>query len=246
MEITIFGDGVTGNSLYRWFKSHTNHTVHRHDPPKGLVSENINKSTHVFVCVPVHTTSEGNLDTSILEECLDLCNEEQVIFVRSTLLPTEYISITSRYRDLNIVTLPEFLTERRAYEDQEILPILCGDDIEQSGIHELFPGKKIVKMRSEEAAMSKYVHNVFGALKVTFFNEIKIICDRERYDYKKVIEGVLLSGLISKDHTSVPGPDGQTGFGGKCFPKDLKAFNKIYKSGLANQTEFLNDNVFRL
>lgn len=84
-------------------------------------------------------------------------------------------------------------------------------------------------MTSEEAEMAKYAHNVFGALKVTYFNCIRDLCERSGLDYRKVLDGVLASGYVNKEHTASPGPDGKFGYGGKCFPKDVRAMAAKYK-----------------
>lgn len=96
-------------------------------------------------------------------------------------------------------------------------------------LKKLFPGKKHIDMSSEEAEMVKYAHNVFGALKVTYFNCIYDLCQRRALDYEKVREGVLGSTYINAPHTQVPGPDGRYGIGGKCFPKDVRAFEKKFR-----------------
>lgn len=93
----------------------------------------------------------------------------------------------------------------------------------------IFPGKPYVIMSSEEAELAKYAHNVFGALKVTYFNCVYDICTRRGLDYSNVLKGVMSSGYINKVHTAVPGPDGMFGYGGKCFPKDVKAAAEKYK-----------------
>ena len=48
-----------------------------------------------------------------------------------------------------------------------------------------------------------------------------------QFDYDKVIEYVLYDKRIGKSHFNVPGPDGDYGFGGHCFPKDLSAIIKL-------------------
>ena len=101
------------------------------------------------------------------------------------------------------------------------------DDIEM--LKKIFPGKKHIDMTSAEAEMVKYAHNVFGALKVTYFNCIYDICKKEGLDYQKVREGVLGSTYINDVHTQVPGPDGKYGYGGKCFPKDVDAFEREFR-----------------
>lgn len=52
------------------------------------------------------------------------------------------------------------------------------------------------------------------------------------------MDGVLSDGRIAKAHTNVPGHDGDRGFGGKCFPKDLNALIAVFKDyGLGNCCE---------
>ena len=85
-------------------------------------------------------------------------------------------------------------------------------------------------MSSVEAELAKYAHNVFGALKVTYFNGIYELTKELKCDYDNVKQGVLLSGYINDTHTHIPGHDGKFGYGGKCFPKDISAFNKFNKN----------------
>ena len=69
----------------------------------------------------------------------------------------------------------------------------------------------------------KYFKNCYLATKVSFANEIKIICDKVGIDYDKVTEYATLDERLGHSHWSVPGPDGKLGFGGSCFPKDINA-----------------------
>lgn len=100
-----------------------------------------------------------------------------------------------------------------------------------TGAHELltkiFVGKKFAVMTPLEAELTKYMHNVFGAYKVTYFNACREYCEQMGADWRKVHTGILLSGYINDIHTYVPGPDGKFGYGGKCFPKDVNAFAKM-------------------
>lgn len=96
----------------------------------------------------------------------------------------------------------------------------------------------------------KYMHNVFGAYKVTYFNTVQSesresslsmpsqscedavnacreYCEQMGADWRKVHTGVLLSGYINDTHTYVPDPDGKFGYGGKFFPKDVNVFAKM-------------------
>jgi UDPglucose 6-dehydrogenase len=76
--------------------------------------------------------------------------------------------------------------------------------------------------------MIKYFTNSFLATKVSFANEMYDLCRKLDIDYDKVIEYATLDKRIGFSHLAVPGPDGDLGFGGHCFPKDLAAL--IYLS----------------
>ena len=75
--------------------------------------------------------------------------------------------------------------------------------------------------------MVKYVTNTFLATKVSFANEIYEICNGLGLDYDKVIEYATFDKRLGKSHWAVPGPDGDFGFGGHCFPKDLSTLLRL-------------------
>ena len=131
----------------------------------------------------------------------------------------------SRETKHQVCYMPEFLTERTFIEDFKRQTMVF------TGAHELltkiFVGKKFTVMTPLEAELTKYMHNVFGAYKVTYFNACREYCEQMGGDWRKVHTGMLLSGYINDTHTYVPGPDGKFGYGGKCFPKDVNAFAKM-------------------
>ena len=65
--------------------------------------------------------------------------------------------------------------------------------------------------------------NAFLSTKVSFANEIYQICEKVGADYDKVVEYATYDERLGKTHWMVPGHDGDFGFGGHCFPKDLSA-----------------------
>ena len=94
-------------------------------------------------------------------------------------------------------------------------------------------------MLSGYAEMVKYFANTFLATKVSFANEMKIICEKLEIDYDKVVEYAIYDNRLGKSHWAVPGPDGKPGFGGSCFPKDINALiNKAKELGV--ETDVLN------
>ena len=73
------------------------------------------------------------------------------------------------------------------------------------------------------AEMIKYLTNTFLATKVSFANEMKLICESLNIDFDEVLKLSKYDKRLGLSHWSVPGPDGKPGFGGSCFPKDINA-----------------------
>jgi len=135
---------------------------------------------------------------------------------------------------LELVFNPEFLTERSAHFDfiNQARIVLGGAWNESVGVikvAELFRrrfGKTISILNTtfESAELIKYMTNTFFATKVSFLNEMKQISDAESWSvWEDVKEGFLRDGRVGHSHMNVPGPDGKSGFGGSCFPKDIQA-----------------------
>ena len=93
-----------------------------------------------------------------------------------------------------------------------------------------FPYTKIIKTDFATAQLIKYMANCFFATKVSFMNEMYEICSAIDGDWDKAVEGFITDGRIGNSHIDVPGHDGDFGFGGKCFPKDLNAMIKKAES----------------
>ena len=98
--------------------------------------------------------------------------------------------------------------------------------------------------------MVKYFTNCYLATKVSFANEMYEISNKLNLDYDKIIEYSILDKRIGNSHLSVPGPDGDFGFGGHCFPKDMMAIINLSKklkldSNVLNAVIKTNDKVRR-
>jgi len=146
---------------------------------------------------------------------------------------------------LNIVFNPEFLTERKARFDflNQTRIILGGSAELTSKVEQLykiiFHSPRIIHTDYKTGEFIKYFANVFFAVKVSFANEMKLICDAVGVNWEEALAGFVSDGRIADSHLNVPGPDGKRGFGGTCFPKDICAFiNFAKKTGIdANVVE---------
>lgn len=229
--IGIVGCGFIGGALKKWIENfNPSISIKISDPPKGY-NDDLTNCDAIFISIHIPTEIDGSQDLTILESIIENLPNKP-IFIRTTLLPKTCDNLAQKYNK-EIYFMPEFLTERTAYKDFCNQPmVFCGHE---ELLKEIFKGKHYVCMSNIEAEIAKYAHNVFGALKVTYFNGIYEFCKKNNANYEKVRLGFLQSGYINEPHTMVPGPDGNLGYGGKCFPKDVNAFIEYSKDCQINK-----------
>ena len=236
--IGIVGQGFVGNAVYQKFKNYYDVLTYDKDDTKSTSTlENLTMLCDtIFLCLPTPMKSDGSCDVSILEDVLaqiDLLvdNYESIrnIVIKSTISPGTTKKWNNKYESLRLVFNPEFLTERNAVEDYEnqnriILggPRPTTTELKQI-FSKVFPKANIIKTDSTHAEMVKYLTNTFLSTKVSFANEMYQLCGKLNIDYDKVVEYATHDDRLGKSHWNVPGHDGDFGFGGHCFPKDLAA-----------------------
>jgi UDPglucose 6-dehydrogenase len=222
------------------------------DTLRGLVT----KSDVIFVCVPTPMNRDGSCNTDIVEDVISDINDavwidrlnhnpramshnpktDKIVVIKSTVPPGTTERLNKENDNVTVIFNPEFLTEANFIEDfkNQDRIIIGGDRPATTKVRQMFsvafPETPIVKTGSTTAEMVKYMTNSFLATKVSFANEIKLICDKLDIDYDKVVEYATYDERLGKSHWSVPGPDGHGGFGGSCFPKDLNALIKVAES----------------
>ena len=233
--IGIIGQGFVGNAVYQKFKNYYDvHTYDLDETKSNDSKENVIHQRYIFLCLPTPMNKDGSCNVDIIEkelENIDLTADNQEILktvvIKSTIPPGTTERWNKKYESLNIVFNPEFLTEANAVSDYEnqtriILGGIRPSTTELKQIFsKVFPKAHIIKTDSTHAEMVKYLTNTFLSTKVSFANEIYQICDKLNIDYDKVVEYATLDDRLGKSHWNVPGPDGDFGFGGHCFPKDL-------------------------
>jgi len=242
-NIGIIGNGFVGSAIAAGFGLHANVRVYDKDPRKTLhtLDDTINKSDFVFVGVPtpMEFIEGGRIDLSIMksvfEDINNVSNNKDTIFIiKSTVVPGTTHEFQEDYPNLKIVFNPEFLTERSANLDfiNASRIVLGGPPEDIQKVAELyrdrFPYTRIITTDSTTAEMIKYMCNCFFATKISFMNEMFMLSRNLGTDWDKVMEGFISDGRIGNSHTEVPGHDGDLGFGGKCFPKDLNAFIEFF------------------
>lgn len=245
-KVSIFGHGTTGEALSTYLETtNPNLEIAIRDPKKGF-EDNILGAEYAFICVPVPVSDDYKQDLTMVMDCIERVHPTTIPIIRSTIAPGTIQKLEKQY-NRTIAHMPEFLTARTAIQDmfdQRYLYLGYNCMAPKSQTYDptndllnammdlkyIFPGKTITHCRADEAEMIKLIHNCFGATKVTFFNAVKQFCDFKCIDYEAVREGILsVTGFISPEHTQVPGPDGKFGWGGTCFPVNMRAMIGVTK-----------------
>tara|TARA_R110002167_G_scaffold2537_7_gene12781 strand:- start:1332 stop:2162 length:831 start_codon:yes stop_codon:yes gene_type:complete len=260
--VGIIGQGFVGNAIYQKFKNYFDVLTYDLDKSKcnSTFSDLIMCNT-IFLCLPTPMNKDGSCNVDIVQKTLseiDLIADNQevkkTIVIKSTVSPGTTARWNSLYQSLDIVFNPEFLTERNAVEDfnNQDRIILGGPRPATTELRRLyskvFPKAHIIKTGSTHAELVKYFTNCFLATKVAFANEMYQLITSLDHDYDKVVEYATMDNRLGTSHWAVPGPDGDFGFGGHCFPKDLSAILHLSeKFGTTNNvlcaTQETNNNV---
>jgi nucleotide sugar dehydrogenase len=245
MNLGIIGQGFVGNAVYEKFKRFFK--VYTYDVKPGLSNSSyddlVNKCKIIFICIPTPMNEDGSCNIDLVRMVLSKLNEKTkaIVVNKSTVFPGTTKQFNKQFENLEIIFNPEFLTERNAIEDfnNQDRVILGGPrpaTTELKRIYSMiFPNAHVIKTESTHAETIKYFTNCFLANKVAFANEMYGFCKALDVDYDKVSEYASFDVRIGKSHLSVPGPDGDFGFGGHCLPKDLMAIvNMTDKLALVN------------
>ena len=240
MNIGIIGQGFVGNAIYQRFQNFYN--VKTYDK-KAKLSNSTEQETLdsdiIFVCLPTPMNADGSCHTDIVEKAVERINQfgvAKMAVIKSTVPPGTTQRLNDLYPNLDVVFNPEFLTEINAVEDfNNTTRVVLGGPRKSTTIlkrvySKVFAGAYIIKTGSTHAEMVKYVTNSFLATKVSFANEMHQICEGLDLDYDKVIEYATQDKRLGQSHWSVPGPDGDFGYGGHCLPKDVKALIAVAES----------------
>lgn len=200
----------------------------------------VNETDISFICVGTPSAEDGTIDLSIVRAAAAsigsvLANKEgyHVVVVKSTVVPEttekfvlpilEEASGKKAGRDFGVAMNPEFLREGKAVQDfMNPDKIVIGAIDRRSGdlVSELYRTFEceVTRTGPATAEMIKYANNSLLATKISFANEIGNICKKLGIDTYEVMEAVGKDFRISPKFLN-----SGAGFGGSCFPKDVKA-----------------------
>lgn len=241
IPIGIIGVGMVGGACARWFESQ-GHRVFPFDLYKGVgAMDAVNGAEVIFIAVPTPFDEErGRFDASEVEKAAAAVAGSKTIVIKSTVLPGTTESLQERHPQHRFLFSPEFLTESTADADltHPAMHIVGYTDSSRAAAPEIMslfaraPFERI--MPSREAEFFKYLRNTFFATKVIFFNQMYDICVKLGLDYETIRECAAQDPWIGGQHTVIR-HKGYRGYGGKCLPKDTKAFIKFSREQGADQ-----------
>ena len=192
----------------------------------------IPNSDLTFICVGTPSGEDGRIDLSIVRsasksigEALSGRRSYHVVVVKSTVVPETTEKVVAplvRGENVGIAMNPEFLREGKAvYDFMNPDKIVVGGDpraVEMvASLYEGIPCE-ITRTDIRTAEMIKYANNSFLAAKISFANEIGNICKKLGIDVYDVMSAIGKDFRISEHFLNAG-----AGFGGSCFPKDVRA-----------------------
>tara|TARA_B100000900_G_scaffold415358_1_gene444973 strand:+ start:396 stop:1718 length:1323 start_codon:yes stop_codon:yes gene_type:complete len=240
------------NGVIPIYEPHLDNFFQRNISQKRLsfttsLKEGIKDAQFIFLALPTPPGEDGSADLSyilgVAENLGKILDDYKVIIDKSTVPVGTAAKVSAAIKkntkvDFDVVSNPEFLREGYAVEDfMKPDRVVVGTSSEKAKnlMEELYKpfvrqGNPIIFMDEKSAELTKYAANSFLATKITFMNEIANYCEIIGADVDKVRKGIGTDSRIGKRFL-FPG----IGYGGSCFPKDVKALNK---SGIHENFQF--------
>lgn len=235
--IAVHGLGMVGGSLASYLQEE-GYEVRHFDPPKGVEHEIRDVKFH-FLCVPTPYIKEGGgFSLKFIHEAVNTIknargDKETVLVIKSTVLPGTTDTLQQEYSDFIFLFNPEFLTEKNADKDMRDPERQIIGYADERGkqycaeIMNILPKAPYQKaMKAGEAELVKYFGNCFLSVKVIFANMIYDFCENMGLDYEAVKDGASHDSRVGESHLKVV-CDGYRGYGGSCFPKDIRALIQL-------------------
>jgi UDPglucose 6-dehydrogenase len=205
------------------------------------LEEGIREAAIIFLALPTPQGEDGSADLkyvlSVAEHLGRIMKEYKIIVDKSTVpvgtAEKVHNAIADNYNgEFDVVSNPEFLREGVAVDDfmkPDRVVIGTNSDRARKLLNDLYSpfvrqGNPIIFMDERSAELTKYAANSFLATKISFMNEIAQLCERIGADVDMVRRGIGGDERIGRRFL-FPG----IGYGGSCFPKDVKALSRSSK-----------------
>lgn len=205
------------------------------------LAEAVASSEIIFIAVPTPPQEDGSVDLSYIEsvshEIADALTPEmgyRVVVDKSTVpvsTGSKVYQVIARYAkgnvDVDVVSNPEFLREGSAVSDlMNPDRVVIGADSQRAmdlmkRVYQPF-NAPIVEVDLHSAELIKHAANSFLALKISYINAVSAVCESAGADVELVAQGIGMDKRISRHFLNAG-----LGYGGSCFPKDVKGFINV-------------------
>lgn len=236
-NIGIIGYGFVGRATGEGFATSPKNKVFWYDKFKkspNTLEDVVEKSEFIFVCVPTPIFEDySGMDMSIVDGVVAevaprISGTSKLLIIKSTSLPGTAKKLIKKYSGVNFVMNPEFLTQKNANRDfLNPTRTVVGTDSSDAAkrVMELYKTilpkeHNFIVTTPTSSEVAKYMSNLMLASKVLLANEFYELSSKVGANYLEV-QKVVESDPRIGTHIGVPGPDGDMGFGGACFPKDM-------------------------
>jgi UDPglucose 6-dehydrogenase len=223
------------------------------------IKQGIEKAEIIFLALPTPPGKDGSADLQyvlgVAEQLSTMITHYTVIVNKSTVPvgTAERVKIVLAQKLdpslFDVVSNPEFLREGVAVEDflkPDRVVVGTSSDRARKVMEELYApflrqGNPLYFMDERSSEMTKYAANAYLAMRISFMNEMANLCERAGADVDHIRMGIGSDSRIGKRFL-FPG----VGYGGSCFPKDVKALAQTarelnYDFGLVNTVMKVND-----
>ena len=255
MNVSLIGNGYLGQAYEGVFPE-----ALVYDEPKGMYAGEqtleagrmaVNACDLAIIAVPTDY-KDGELDTSIVEDIVGWC-ESETILIKSALQPGTTDRMV-RETGKNIAVSVELIGEGKYYQPPHKYPhptdpkqhqmlVIGGEEPARSRAAEalweqMSPDIRIHLVTAIEAEITKMAENTYGAMKVTWANVLRDVCDNYGANFIQVHQAWSEDGRVDPMHTRSVAHN--RGWNSKCYNKDVRAFAKA--SGSALLTGMIIDN----
>jgi len=233
MKHLIVGVGVVGNATGTfleanneevWYYDKNQKIIEKSDKSRWVLSLNFRNvsSFEVFwICTP------ENVVEGIIKQLSLRTRKTKIIIVRSTTIPGTLEKLQKKYHIQFLFHIPEFLREATSIEDifNPDRIVIGGDDC--GWVTPFFKTLHcpIVKTNLTTSELIKQISNAWLSTQISFWNEIKELCDSFKVNSQEVANAVTLDKRISKYGSNML----YKPFCGKCLPKDLENLINCFK-----------------
>lgn len=242
-SVALIGNGYLGQAYSEVFPE-----ALIYDEPKEMYAGQptieagraaVNACDVALIAVPTDYKEDGTLDVSIVEDVVNWCDSETIL-IKSALQPGTTDRLVEK-TGKNIAVSVEYIGEGSYFQPPHKYPdpknpkvhqllVVGGEEPARTKAAELLweqmsPDIRIHLVTALEAEITKMAENTYGALKVTWANVMRDICDHYGVNFIQVHQAWSEDGRVDPMHTRSVAHN--RGWNSKCYNKDVKAFANV-------------------